>query len=275
MATSVIVTGATGFIGNALFKRISVSSHYNVLPVSRSGEDAGFHCLKNYRDTPKGDVLVHAAEEPDRSLVNQRGKAYLEESAAVLDSLIQNGYGKIIYCSSGAVYGARGSKPYTEKSPVDPSDYYVRAKIQNERRVLAANGIVARISNVIGPGMSGRNVASDVLKQLSGSGPVVVRNQHPVCDFIWVEDLIEGLISLIDRGKPGIYNLGSGRATTVLELVQTALNITEQAERPIDSINRSADLSYSVLDVDKMKRLFEWSPETNLPIAIERLINHV
>ena len=276
MTLSVVVTGASGFIGSALVKRLKNEPDIEVVPVCRSAIDATHICVDDYRNTPKGDVLVHLAEDPDRTRVNLAGEIYRKESGAVLDVLLSKGFSKVIYCSSATVYGDTGNQPYSEESSVEPIDNYDRAKFENESRVLAVEGIVVRFSNVIGPKMSPNNVISDILKQLPGSGPITVRNDRPVRDFIWLDDVIDGLQILITRGGGGTYNIGSGQGTSVRELARMALSITGpgQQSRTIRSMAVSSNPSCNVLDISKMKQMYGWSPTKNVYQCIERLISY-
>lgn len=274
MILSVVVTGASGFIGSALAEWLKKQPDIEVVAVSRTTIDTTHICVEDYGDTPKGNILIHAAEDPDRVRVNLAGESYYKKSVTVLNELLSKGFDKVIYCSSATVYGDTGCQPYAEESPVKSVDNYVRVKLENERRVIAVGGIVVRFSNVIGPGMSPSNVISDILKQLTGSGSIAVRDDSPVRDFVWLDDVIDGLHILITQGMAGIYNIGSGRGTSVRELAQMAIDMSGQQSRKIKSLVVSPNSSYNVLDIGKMKQMYGWSPKTSMYQCIEQLITH-
>jgi UDP-glucose 4-epimerase len=275
MAGSIIVTGASGFIGKKIINYLEKKTGFQLIPVSRSKNNNSNVYVKNYIDTPVGNILLHLAEDPVRGRVNKIGDKYIKNSGLVVENLLSKGFGKIIYCSSATVYGDSGTQPYSENSTVESVDTYVRAKLENEKRVLDAGGIVVRLSNVIGSGMSRNNVISDILKQLpEGSTPIMVRNSQPVCDFIGVEDVIEALRVLILQGSGGIYNIGSGRGTSIKELIQIALKISKQQYRQIDSADSSKSFSYNVLDISKMKQMYGWLPAISMEQYLKRLIRN-
>ena len=192
MRFSAVITGASGFIGSTLVKRLARDSDIEVVPVCRSRIDIPHVGVKDYGDTPEGNVLVHLAEASDRGGVNRAGEAYRKATGAVMDKLLAKNFDKIIYCSSSTVYGDLNALPCAEDCEVFAVDNYTRAKLENETRVLEANGIVVRLSNVIGPAMSPYNVISDILKQLPLDGPITVRNDIPVRDFVWIDDVADG-----------------------------------------------------------------------------------
>jgi UDP-glucose 4-epimerase len=274
MIPSVVVTGASGFIGSKIALELNKDHNLRLIMVSRSGK-AQFHVLiDGYQDTPRGDILIHLAEDPERGRVNQSGKSYLEQSGIVMESLLAKGFEKVIYFSSAAVYGDSGSLPYGEDAEVFGSDTYVEAKLANEKLVLAMGGCVVRVANVIGLGMSENNVISDILKQLSvGSGPIQLRNTNPVCDFIWSDDVAIAIKYLIKHGASGIYNVGSGVGTSINDLAQFALNITSQQGRRIVSTHPMARYSYNVLDVSKMQEMYDWSPQLCIAECLKKLIH--
>lgn len=275
MALSVVVTGASGFIGSALAKRLKYVSDIDVVSVSRSRIDESHICVDDYCDTPIGDVLVHLAENPDRLRVNEAGERYIEETGKTLDAMITKGCSRIIYCSSAVVYGDVGNVPYTEESPVYPVDNYARMKLNNEQRVTNAGGIVARLANVIGPGVAKHSVLSDILCQLPGTGPIYVRNDRPVRDFVWLEDVVSALMILILEGRTGIYNIGTEVGASIREIAEIALRTAGKNKREVKSLSLSPGTSYNVVDIGKMKSTYGWSPKSTLDQSIERLVSEI
>ena len=272
MTRSVVVTGSSGFIGSALVEKVKQSFGYKIVPVCRSSIDSVYINVSDYRDTPSGDILIHLAEDPDRGHVNSLGTRYVEESGAVLCALLTKGFEKVIYCSSATIYGDKGTIPYSEDSSVHAVDTYVTAKLENERRVLAASGVVVRISNVIGAQMASNNVISDILKQLPDRNPILVRNDKPICDFVWLDDVIDGLMTLINHGESGVYNIGSGQGTSIRELARIILNIKGQQARMIQSEAIGPPYSFNVLNLNKMKQMYGWTPSKNIYQCLEQLI---
>jgi UDP-glucose 4-epimerase len=271
MELSVIVTGASGFIGSALVDKLKSCSNFNVIPVSRHCKDNLFIKVDNYKQTPKGDVLVHLAENPYRIDINQNCNNCINESGKILDALIDKSYKKIIYCSSSAVYGEESSIPLEEKSFVYSNDNYSKLKLDNEKKIIDTGGIVVRLANVIGPGMSNKNVLSDIINQIQLDGPVRVRNGAPIRDFIWIDDVVTALEVLISKADSGVFNIGSGKGLSIIELAEEVLKVSNKNKSAI-SMDDSGKYSYNVLNISKMKKLLGWTPKFSLTQSIKLII---
>lgn len=275
MTVSVVVTGASGFVGGSLVKKLLTSNDIEVIAVSRSRCGKSHIKVNDYRDTPIGDVLVHLAENPDRINVNKSGDSEVDESAAVLDTLITKGYGKIIYCSSAVVYGDLATEPNSEDSSVYCNDNYTKLKLSNEQKVMNVGGVVIRLTNIIGSGMAKNNVLSDILSQLNGNEVVTVRNERPVRDFIYIDDVVEALETLIIEGEAGVYNIGSGIGVSIKQLAELVLHVAGKSHAVVKSLATSPLLSYNVVNINKMKSLYGWSPKLSLEQSIKNMVTKI
>jgi UDP-glucose 4-epimerase len=275
MTISVVVTGASGFIGRSLVKKLNLINGIDVIPVSRTAIDNSYVVVDDYRNTPVGDVLIHLAENSDRYLVNNGEEVCIIESEEIMEEMIAKGFGKIIYCSSAVVYGDVGDISFTEDSPVYLTDKYTRLKLSNEQRVLDVGGIVARLANIIGPGMAKNNVLSDIILQLNENGVVNVRNDRPVRDFIWIDDVVDALEILTSEGRTGIYNIGTGVGVTIRQMAEMALHIVGKNNGLVKSLTISPSLSYNVVNVDKMKNLYGWLPKISLEQSMKIMMKEI
>lgn len=275
MAISVVVTGASGFIGSSLVKSLKLDLDIEAIPVSRSGIDGSHIRVNDYRDTPAGNVLVHLAENPNRLAVNKSGEDYIKEAEVSLEAIIAKGYSRIIYCSSAVVYGDAGNIPYTEEFPISRFDNYTRMKLNNEEKVIGSGGIAVRLANVVGPGMAKNNVLSEIIYQLPNTGPLYVNNEKPIRDFIWLGDVVKALVKLIREGREGVYNVGTGVGFSIGELAQTALKVAGKNNTGVRSLALSSRASYNVVNIGKMRSVCGWSPQLTLEQSIEHLVSEM
>jgi UDP-glucose 4-epimerase len=269
MAT-VVVTGGSGFIGRALTARLALAGH-SVISVSRKAVP-GSTQLKDYREAPGADVLFHLAEEPQRAAVNALGEAYVQRMSALAHGLADGRYRRIIYGSSGAVYGDRDDAPFDVDSPVAASDVYTRSKLCNEQIMLDAGGLVVRFSNVYGAGMAANTVISDVLRQLRDTGPVRVRDASPVRDFVARSDAVEALALAAGSNYRGVLNVGSGKGTSVSDIANLILKLAGQS-REIVSGEPSPRRSVNVLDISRTRKILGWSPASSLEHELRPLVS--
>lgn len=268
MSISVVVTGASGFIGKHLVWRLNKLDDLDVTPVYRNGSGPGVR-VESYFDTPCADVLIHLAENPNLADLNER---YVIESGALLDSLLKKNFRFMIYASSASVYGDASLKQWMEIDNPKCASEYCRGKMLNEEKVLASSGLVARITNVIGPGMSDSNVLSDIIKQIPGEGPIIVRDEKPIRDFIWVEDLVDAFVKLLKCNQSGIFNVGSGKSFSIRQLVQLATKLSGDPERAIKSLKQSLTESTSYISIEKLMATCAWQPKTPLTQALDFLL---
>jgi nucleoside-diphosphate-sugar epimerase len=268
----IVITGASGFIGRHLRESLLARGDH-VVAVSRRN-CAGMLQVSDYAKSPSADVMIHLGEESDRVQVNQAGNAYLRSSAQVVSALANRGYRRLIYISSGTVYGDVISLP---RKPCDvpvANDTYSQAKIINERIVLAAGGAVVRLSNIYGEGMSRSNVLSDIIAQIPGRGPLTVRDASTVRDYCHISDLIEALVRFVCCDYHGIINIGSGIGVSVRRLAEICLSVAGQHGRPIQSKKPgSTSFSINVLDITQTTEILNWRPRIVLVDGLTELVN--
>ena len=266
-----VITGASGFLGHALSGRL-VEGGFDVIPVSRRPLP-GMQTVRHYGETPAGDVLIHCAETADRGAVNSLGDGYTRQSADVAAALAERFGSKTVYVSSGVVYGDEHELPCTTGMRVEGTDVYTRSKLVNEEIVLSAGGSVIRLSNLVGPGMSTATVLSDIIRQIPGTGPLRVRDDTPVRDFLSVSDAVSAFHLLIQRGHRGILNVGSGVGTSVRALAEMAMAAAGEFGRGVLATSPSARRSINVLDVSQTESLLGWVPVSPLKTELHRLLN--
>ena len=259
---TVVVIGARGFIGSYLVDELQKSGH-KVLPISRK-DLSGYFQVKNSDQYPDGDVAIHLSEEPSRFIVNQQGSSYVESSAKTMRKLSNQFGNRLIYLSSGAVYGDQGTIPFTTQSDVFVTDSYSKLKLTNESIGIEKGATILRLANVYGYGMGKNNVLSDIIRQLPLPGVIEVRNEYPIRDFIFVEDVVKICSILVNNITGGILNIGSGVGVTIRELVEIILSINNQENRVIHSQEVKNKFSCNILNMSETNKTLELSPPKNL-----------
>jgi UDP-glucose 4-epimerase len=135
--------------------------------------------------------------------------------------------------------------------------------------------VVARISNLYGPGMSEDNVVSAILSQLAAEGPLRILDGSPVRDFLWVEDVVAALQRMVEISCRGVYNVGSGIGTSVRELAQLALACIDQPHRDVVATSQSDRPSCNIVDISATTRDLGWTPRVALHDGLVRLTGGV
>ena len=275
----IVITGATGFIGGQVFNDLVNRQGIEVIGVSRRASEK-FLTVNDYSESPVGDILIHLAE--DNRLKNTttiENQEYTHTILKTMSSLLKKNYGRIIYASSGLLYGDNMKSPRRPNDEIFIDSPYTKAKSFSENAVTNdVNGIVVRLANVYGFGMSRTNVLSRILEQVELQGDLKVMDSSPVRDFIWVKDVVEGILSLAlvdikQFGNQQIYNLGTGIGTSIGDVARLALDLAGQTERRVVSEIQSKRESSIVLNINNVTQVCGWKPVTSLHSGIRYLLN--
>jgi UDP-glucose 4-epimerase len=219
------------------------------------------------------------AEDNDRAQVTKSGQAYEEDVLATLTALLAKGYRRVVYASSAVLYGDADIRAHFPNDPIRSDDAYTRVKRLSELAVLKLPvGIVVRLANIYGPGMSKKNVMSAILRQIPGEGTLEVMDTNPVRDFIWVEDAAEGIVALAlnhvkEGNESGLYNLGTGVGTSIGTLVNMALEIAGQSDRPVKTKRSLGQRSSLILDFSDTTSACGWRPKTSLRQGLHHMLH--
>jgi GDP-4-dehydro-6-deoxy-D-mannose reductase len=185
----------------------------------------------------------------------------------------------VLLASSGEVYGEvpEREQPLGEDRLPSPSSPYALTKAAAERLVLAAGGTVARLFNVVGAGQSPRFALPSFAAQLNGlrarggRGVLEVGNLEPRRDFLHLEDAVEGLKTLIERGEGGeIYNVGSGEAHSIGEVLAWLIEVSGVDAEIVEDPARVRPIDLPLLCADTRRiRELGWRPRWSLGEALE------
>ena len=131
------------------------------------------------------------------------------------------------------------------------------------------NLVILRLFNPYGPYQLSPYVVPTVLEKIATSGTVNVGDSEKVRDFFYVSDLIDLLGIIIDRKPLGVnvYNVGSGRPTSISELILKAQEITGgECDVLFDAtkLREEYDYDYAVADISKIKKELGWEPKVSL-----------
>lgn len=199
---------------------------------------------------------------------------------------------KIILASSRSVYGEAkldaDGNPVASKEcdPVNPQSVYAATKLSQENLLMSClhsiPTYVFRFQNVYGPGQSLSNPYTGILSIFS----TAIRHEKPIFifedglmsrDFVYIEDVIEVILMSIYSKKltKEIYNLGSGKRTTVLEVVDTLQSLLGQnVEVKITGEKRSGDIRHNFADLKKLCD-FGYTPRFDFKTGASKFIEWV
>jgi nucleoside-diphosphate-sugar epimerase len=266
MTTEVIVTGASGFFGQAVIRQFA-NSEFAVRGVARRRRE-GLVAVSDYSMLPNSEdaILIHLAQGANTS------DSFGEEDIELCATFAGKPWRHIVYASSAVVYGDAKASLRTPDEGVTPYNDYSRVKLACEKIVLEAGGTCLRLGNLYGPGMNVETVISAILSQIPGDGPLVLQNTAPIRDFMWVDDAAACLIAACRRMPGEILNVASGRGFSVGDVAHMALTLAGEGGRPVVGKIISSRNSCLVLDIARTCSLLNWVPEMELADGLEILL---
>lgn len=238
----IYLTGGTGYIGGALARRLAGSGHEVralVRPTSDSAglRELGIACFEgdiadrySLREGMSGaDWVVHAAAELDfERPLDQMRRVNVEGTANVASLAYKLGVGRMLAISSIARWGGSPSdgSPATEESPLQkplPSNYS-RTKYEGEQaaRQLAEQGLRLNVvypSLVYGPPGKKQGANAVLRSVLKRRLPAIVGGDRRT-SWIHIDDLVEGVVRLMELAEPGRDYLLTGDEATIADVVR-------------------------------------------------------
>jgi UDP-glucose 4-epimerase len=210
------------------------------------------------------NIIVSTAHPADDFRVNAGG------TFNVLLAARDENVDRVVYTSSCSVYGDQPLLPFLEIDPVSLLTPYAASKFAGEAYCQAfgsSYGLatsVVRYSNVYGPGHLPENpycgvIARFLYDSIEGRPMKIYGGGEQTRDYTYVSDTVEATILAADAPAGSVYNVGTGRETSVNELAAMIGGEVEHVGlRDIDNISRRS------LSSDRIRRALGWEPKVKL-----------
>ena len=272
--------GGSGFIGTQFQSMIERQSNNNsqihMIPHRGSSEEIKIaleklDALSNSNTTTS---LLYLAENNEITKADKLSSEYIEDNVKRLKFIISNTRSKLIYASSVAIYGDLSKIPHSPSEKSNTINTYSKSKFECEKLVLQAGGVVARLSNIYGPGMSKKNIISDILKQIKvkGINSINIIDGSPIRDMIHISDVTSCLLSMTKIQKKGIYNIATGTSISMKDLALMILKVANFEEYKLVELKHNKTTSCISLDISNTKKTFAWSPSISLQDGLKQLV---
>ena len=302
----VLVTGGAGFIGSHLCNRLVIEGN-DVICVDNfyTGKksnvenllrDKNFELLRHDVTFPlylEIDEIYNLAcpASPVQYQVDpvQTTKTSVHGAINMLGLAKRTG-AKILQASTSEVYGDPEVSPQNEEylgnvNPTGPRACYDEGKRCAETlffdyyRQHKVNIRVARIFNTYGPLMlpnDGRVVSNFAIQALKGDALTVYGNGNQTRSFCFVDDLVDGLIRLMNCSDDiiGPINLGNPDEVTINTLAEMVIEFTSSKSKIKSLPELEDDPKQRCPDISKAKELLGWEPKVTLKEGLDRTLNH-
>ena len=245
----VLVTGAGGFVGARLARNLAAAEH-DVVATVRPGGDPwrladppdGLRVLGlDLEDATAIDAAVaetrpqwlfHLAAHGAYSWQQDRARIAainLHATMALMDAAIAHGVESFVHAGSSSEYGSKDHAPSEAEAPEPNSDYAVMKAAATLHCAYAAraadvHAVTLRLYSVYGPWEEPNRLVPKLLANGRAGGLPPLVAPETVRDFVYVDDVCDAFVAAAehtDLPRGSIFNVGSGRQTTLREIVET------------------------------------------------------
>ena len=189
---------------------------------------------------------------------------------------------KLVYASSSAIFGEAEAIPIAEDHPQRPASFYALSKQTAEQYALLAHtlwgvpAVCTRFFNVYGMPMEKSeysgviNIFMDGLAQ--GRPLTIYGDGNQIRDFVYVKDIVQALLLAAEKGVPGsTYNVGSGSASSIRELAEILLDVTNTRAEIRYAPFRAGEVLRSAADIRVAQEKLGYQPEYSLSDGLREI----
>lgn len=325
----VLVTGAAGFIGFHLVKKLAAENFdivgldnlneyydprlkydrlrelgiFSVKTKDKEGFFVKSETLPNFKfikmdliqmerlthlfEEEKFDIVIHLAAQAGVRFSIESPEVYIQSNIIgffnILECSKNNKVKHLIYASSSSVYGNNEKVPFSETDSVDfPISMYAATKKSNELMAhtyshihkLRTTGL--RFFTVYGPWGRPDMAAYLFTKSIIAGTPIKVFNNGELHrDFTYIDDIIDGIIRVMDKSDQSgyaLYNIGNNKPAHLLEFISTIEKYTGKTAKKELLPMQQGDVYKTYADIDALSSAVGYQPSTDIDKGIEEYI---
>jgi UDP-glucose 4-epimerase len=298
-----LITGAAGFLGTPLANRL-VGEGHNVVGLDdlSTGSPDRLSPKVNFirgdvNDRPKlwsllqeVDCVYHLAARvivPESILYpREYTQVNVGGTVSLMEAMRDVGVRRVIFISSGSIYGNQSIQPLKETARPNPRSPYAVSKLSAEYYVRTIGDlwgietVCLRVFNAYGPGQrlppSYAPVIPYFLHQATQNGTIVIHGDGSQSrDYVYVDDAVEAMVNAAIAPKANhlIINVGSGVETSVNEVIKLVLDATGQSPEIILNAQHEGGPSRMCADIDLAKTKLSYKPHISLQEGLKLTLN--
>ncbi|HWR64727.1 MAG TPA: NAD-dependent epimerase/dehydratase family protein [Bellilinea sp.] len=299
-----LITGAAGFLGSSLANRLVREGHsVRGLDDLSTGDPAVLSSEVHFtrgdvNDRPKlwtllqeVDCVYHLAARvlvPESVLYpREYNNTNVGGTVSLMEAMRDVGVRRVVFVSSGAVYGDQQQQPVNEDALPNPRSPYAVSKLAAEYYVKTIGGLwgietlCLRVFNAYGPGQNFPPVHAPVvlafLRQALNNGTLVVHGDgNQTRDYIYVDDVVNAMLAASTAPEVNqlTINVGSGRETSVRDLTKLVISVTGSEPEVVYNPRSDRGTSRLCADLTLAANKLNFKPsiplETGLRLTLER-----
>ena len=285
---SVIVTGASGFIGLNLVKVLSKLGA-NVMVIDRilpsekiPNVQYEWGDLRHLDKIYEADFLIHLAAITNAGFAERYPIDTYEVNVLGTVNLMNHVKirKRVLFPSTALTYEA-SSTPISEEDPTDLSSTYALSKNMGEQVIkfhcerMNVGYTIVRFFNIYGPGQMPMYIVPQVLSQIRENNHIEVRNGSVMRDLLFVEDCIDAVLKLAvtSNAHDNVFNIGSGHIVSITDVAKAAILASGNNSVGITDLEETIAYSPTAImaDIDKVLATIDWFPKTTLKDGLKKM----
>jgi len=258
---SVVLLGATGFLGQAIAAKLAGegADGHGFSSRSLNLTDKNAFSVLDPLAGPETTLIFASAVTPDKGRTVDALDANLQMALNVGRYLEGHPFRKVVYVSSDAVY-PMGDAVVDETSPIEPADFYALAKYAGERVLANVCGaakiplVIVRPTGVYGAGDTHNSYGPNrFITMIHNERKLTMFGEgDDVRDHIYVDDVAAATVGLAASDATGVFNIASGESRTFGSIVEQLQQLAP-AEFEVVKLPRSGGASRRDFDVSRLR----------------------
>ena len=288
----VLITGGTGFLGSHLIR--SLNKEYSVTSVSRKKKNqkripkvkylffdiAKYSLAKKYLEKKNFDFIINCCGNINHNKKTETYNAHLKVVKNLIKTLKKKKIKKFIQIGSCLEYGSIKS-PQRENEICKPNSNYGNAKYFATKLIkknFPQNYLILRPYQIFGPLQKLDRLIPITINSCLNDKSFACTNGSQLRDFLYITDFVKLIKIILKKHHQinyGIFNVGSGKPYKVSIIINKIKNKIKKGTPQFGKIKMRKDEIIKLYpSIKKIKKQFQWYPETNIDKALNKTIQY-